>query len=102
MEMKWDGTSPIYLYKGDSIYIDVIVKNEHAGKLLNYVVSHAIVEYTDSANEQLCFVSTQVGTEGRRPYEYYAIIFDGLDMEPYYRNYFYKTTFQWVDEYRDK
>ena len=31
MEMKWDGVSPIYLYKGDSIMIDVIVKNEHAG-----------------------------------------------------------------------
>ena len=102
MEMKWDGVSPIYLYKGDSIMIDVIVKNEHAGKLLNYLVNHTIVEYTDSSNEQLCAVTTQVSILERNEFEHYAIIFDGLDLEPYYRNYFYKHFFQWVDEYRDK
>ena len=102
MEMQWDGVSPIYLYKGDSISIEVTARNEYAGKLLNYVVSHVIVEYTNSANEQLCFVSSQQCTGSPINYEYYAIIFDGLDMEPYYRNYFYKTTFQWVDEYRGK
>ena len=103
MEMQWDGVSPIYLYKGDSIYIDVIVKNKYAGKLLNYVVSHAIVEYTNSDNEQLCAVCTQVSGMDRSAYEYYAIIFDGLDMESYYRNYFYQcTSFQWINEYREK
>ena len=102
MEMQWDGVSPIYLYKGDSISISVVVKNEHAGKLLNYVVSHSIVEYTNSDNEQLCAVCTVDSIMGRNDCEYYAIIFDGLDLEPYYRNYFYKNFFQWVDEYRDK
>ena len=60
MEMQWDGVSPIYLYKGDSISISAIVKNEHAGKLLNHLVNHTLVEYTDSNNEQLCAVTTQV------------------------------------------
>ena len=102
MEMQWDGVSPIYLYKGDSISIDAVVKNEHAGKLLNYLVNHTIVEYTDSNNEQLCAVCSQVSILERNECENYAIIFDGLDLEPYYRNYFYKHFFQWVDEYRDK
>ena len=102
MEMQWDGASPIYLYKGDSISISAIVKNEHAGKLLNYLVNHTLVEYTDSNNEQLCAVNTQVSILDRNECEDYAIIFDGLDLEPYYRNYFYKTTFQWVDAYREK
>ena len=102
MEMQWDGVSPIYLYEGDSISISVVVKNEHAGKLLNYLVNHTIVEYTDSSNEQLCAVTTQVSILERNECENYAIIFDGLDLEPYYRNYFYKNFFQWVDEYRDK
>ena len=103
MEMQWDGKTPIYLYKGDSIRFDVFVKNEHAGKLLNYVVSHVIVEYTDSNNEQLCAVCSQVSSLNRpSDHENYAIIFDGVDMEPYYRNYYYKGIFQWVDEYRDK
>lgn len=102
MEMTWDGVSPIYLYKGDSISISAIVKNEHAGKLLNYLVNHTIVEYTDSNNEQLCAVCTQVCSMDRNDCEDYAIIFDGLDLEPYYRNYFYKNFFQWVDEYRGK
>ena len=102
MEMQWDGVSPIYLYEGDSISISVVVKNEHAGKLLNYLVNHTIVEYTDSSNEQLCAVTTQVSILERNEFEHYAIIFDGLDLEPYYRNYFYKNFFQWVDEYRGK
>ena len=102
MEMQWDGVSPIYLYEGDSISISVVVKNEHAGKLLNYLVNHTIVEYTDSSNEQLCAVTTQVSILDRNEFEHYAIIFDGLDLEPYYRNYFYKTFFQWVDDYRGK
>ena len=102
MEMQWDGVSPIYLYKGDSISIDAVVKNEHAGKLLNYLVNHTIVEYTDSNNEQLCAVCSQVSILERNECENYAIIFDGLDLEPYYRNYFYKNFFQWVDEKRGK
>ena len=102
MEMQWDGVSPIYLYKGDSISIEVTARNEYAGKLLNYVVSHVIVEYTNSANEQLCFVSSQQCTGSPINYEYYAIIFDGVDMEPYYRNYYYQYAAPWVDEYRGK
>ena len=102
MEMQWDGVSPIYLYKGDSISISAIVKNEHAGKLLNHLVNHTLVEYTDSNNEQLCAVTTQVSILDRNECEDYAIIFDGLDLEPYYRNYFYKHFIQWVDEYRGK
>ena len=102
MEMKWDGASPLYLFKGDGIRINAVVKNEHAAKFMGRVWSHAIVEYTNSANEQLCSVATQAVRAVRSPYEYYAIIFDGLDLEPYYRNYFYKNFFQWVDEYRDK
>jgi len=102
MEMKWDGVSPIYLYKGDSISIDAVVKNKHAAKFVGSVWSHAIVEYTNSANEQLCSVATQAVRAVRPPYEYYAIIFDGLDMEPYYRNYYYPCAYQWVDEYRGK
>ena len=102
MEMQWDGVSPIYLYKGDSISIDVTARNEYAGKLLNYVVSHVVVEYTNSANEQLCFVSSQQCTGSPINYEYYAIIFDGVDMEPYYRNYYYQYAAPWVDEYRGK
>ena len=102
MEMKWDGVSPIYLYKGDSISIDAVVKNEHAAKFMGSVWSHAIVEYTNSANEQLCSVATQAVRAVRPPYEYYAILFEGLDMEPYYRNYYYPCAYQWVDEYREK
>ena len=103
MEMQWDGKTPIYLFKGDSIRMNVFVKNEHAGKFLNYVVSHAIVEYTNSDNEQLCAVYSQVSSLNRpSDHENYAIIFDGVDMEPYYRNYYYKRTFHYVDEYRDK
>ena len=101
MEMQWDGTSPIYLFEGDSIFIDIYVKNEHAEKLLSHVASNTVVEYSNSIGEKFCCVSTQTCHETRNIYEYYAIIFDGLDMEPYYRNYVH----YWhsdLDEYRNK
>ena len=102
LEMKWDGTSPLYLFKGDSITIKAIVKNEHAEKLMSFVACNAVIEYSNSVGEKFCYVSTQICHE-RNPYEYYAIIFDGLDMEPYYRNFIYRcTSHEWLNEYRGK
>ena len=103
IEIKWDGKSPIYLYKGDSIDITLIVKNSLTEKLHNSVHMQVATEYTkDETGETVCDVSTHNGVTERRPYEYYAIIFDGVDMESYYREYYYKNSFRWVEDYRGK
>ncbi len=98
MEMKWDGKTPIHLFKGDSIDIYPIVRNKLTEKLLNSVHLQTIVEYTEvESGETYCVVTTHVGSLGRNHHEQYAIIFDGVDMEPYYREYFYKErSTQWV------
>ena len=96
VQMQWDGKTPIHVYKGDSIEIDVIIKNPHTAKLLNYVMCHTVIEFLNSNNEKVCAVNTQVGSEGRNLYEHYAIIFDGLNLEPYYRNPVYQLTFPWI------
>ena len=102
VEMQWDGKTPIPVYKGDSVYITAIIKNPHTAKLLNYVMCHTIVEYVNSDNEKVCAVDTQVGSEFRNLYEYYAIIFDGVDMEPYYENYIYRYWYQDLNAFRGK
>ena len=101
--MKWDGKTPIHLFKGDTLGVNLVVKNEQTEKLLNSVHLQTIVEYTKvESGEKVCSVTTHLGAFGRDLYEQYAIIFDGVDMEPYYREYFYKeTSFQWVDSYRN-
>ena len=96
VQMQWDGKTPIHVYKGDSIEIDVIIKNPHTEKLLNYVMCHIVTEFLNGNNEKVCAVSSQVGSEGRNLYEHYAIIFDGLNLEPYYRNPVYRLTFPWI------
>ena len=101
VEMKWDGKTPIYLSKGDEVQIDAMIKNELTAKLLNSVHLQAAVEYTkDATKEKVCQVTTIVGTAERHPYEYNAIIFDGVDLESYYRNCYYKESFTWLNAFR--
>ena len=103
VEMKWDGKTPIYLQKGDEIWINVTIKNELTAELLNSVHLQAAVEYTrEATGETVCWVTTALGTAERHPYEYYAIIFDGVSMESYYRNCFYKKNFTWMNDYTVK
>ena len=102
VEMQWDGKTPIPVYKGDSVSISAVIKNPHTAKLLNYVMCHTIVEYVNSDNEKVCRVDTQVGRGSENLYEYYAIIFDGVDMEPYYENYIYRYWYQDVNAFRGK
>ena len=90
MQMRWDGKTPIYLYEGDSVYIDVVLKNELTEKLLNYVMFHTVVEYQDGSGKTVCAVFTDIGSLISNFHEYYAIIFEGLDMEPYYRKSYYQ------------
>lgn len=87
METIWDGESPIYLCQGDSFIVDVVINNKLTSGILSRVFCHTILEYQNGKNEKACAVSSQVKGTGWNFYEYYAIIFDGIDMEPYYRDY---------------
>lgn len=89
LEMVWDGKSPIYLYQGDSIYIETVIQDDRTNEFISRVTWHAVVEYLDGQNEEKCAVTLHTKNMGWNLYELYAIIFDGVDMESYYRDYLY-------------
>lgn len=88
MEYTWDGESPIDLYAGDSFSIELVFYEPRTDVLWG------------SYNFQIC---VDVNIDGElhyipgyfyqidlrmNYYELYAIVFDGVDMEPYYRHYY--------------
>ena len=102
-ELKWDTEIPIRIQKGESVKIVVTLKNELTEKLLNQVHLQSIVEFEEDAiGEKVCYVKTYLGGSDRNYHEHYAIIFEGLDLEPYYKETFYKYSFWWVNKYLDK
>ena len=102
-ESKWDDEIPIRIKKGEHVRIVVMVKNEQTEKLLNQVHLQTIVEFTkDATGEKVCYVDTYLGGSDRNYHEHYAIIFEGLDLEPYYKETLYKYKFWWINKYLDK
>ena len=93
----WSMEDPIYLNKGEEIWITVRFR-EDAARELNYVTAiNSIMEITHPAGTGYIFFETLL-ERANNDYEMYAIVFDGLDMESYYRDYYYAQP-SWRDEY---
>ena len=84
--------------KGEKAYLELTVKNKNADRFLGSTQYHFVIETYDandyeSYEEALpgvdrCKVYTFVCETNTNHYENYAIIFDVVDMEPYYDCYF--------------
>ena len=90
-------SDPEIFYGGESVYVDVIVKNEHAEELLNSIQYQLVVEtyesyynyeWYDDPVDTACKVFTFISSTNTTHYENYAVIFDGVNMKPYYDYYF--------------
>lgn len=87
MEMGWDGASPIALYAGDQVSLSAVVRHEKVGEFqfllgLNYELVYSI------GGEKFSQYSTMFIESDVNLHEVYAIVFDGLDMEPYYKEFY--------------
>ena len=86
--------------EGETAYLYVTLRNEHAEELLSSIQYQLVVEtygsdYLGYNGEPLereavnaCKIYTFTSGTNTTHYENYAIIFDGVDMEPYYDYYF--------------
>ncbi len=94
---------------GESAYVDVVVKNAYAEKLLSNIHFQIVVWWVHDAIQETpigsfltghnhCDVYTVVSTTKTNHYENYAIIFDGVDMEPYY-DYYHENYQMWRKDY---
>ena len=102
VNFSWDGKSPIDLYEGDKIDISGVLHNPHLDGI-TYDIGLYIVVNAEVDDEAKYFYSTHRIATRINPYELHAIIFDGIDMEPYYRGYYYQqTTELWRKPYLEQ
>lgn len=94
---EWDLSEPLELYAGDRIIIDIAYRQEGLEGLSYYtnVWGFLVYECDDGTFCKLsqCNISLNINY-----YELYAIIFDGLNLESYYRDYYYPTYEPWRQE----
>ena len=98
---EWDGKSPFDLYEGDTISISGVLHNPHLDDLTYQFLLQAVMSIeVDGRMYGEGFAQRVVADTNY--YELYAIIFDGVDMEPYYRGYYYEKNELWRKAYLDK
>lgn len=101
MQYLWDGKSPIDLYAGDELTIEVVFREPRTDVLWGSYNFQICVD-VDIDGELFYIVGYYYQIDLlMNYYELYAIVFDGVDMEPYYRNYYYATNYHesWRNDY---
>ncbi len=96
----WDGKSPIDVRAGDSVTVEIIFHNPDMDHFSYFQKVHPELVY--SVGEQSYSETTEISCSSiftMNLHELYAIIFDGVDMESYYRNYYYPIFEDWRTEY---
>lgn len=102
MEYNWSGEDPLYFYPGDDVFMDVIVRIPDSDQLDQTLKVWGVLEYECEYGTYHKLSEAHV----RRSinfYELYAMVFDGLDLEDYYRYYYYPENYdeQWRNDYQE-
>lgn len=96
----WDGNSPIDVFAGDSVSVELIFHNQDMENFSYFQKLHP--ELICSKGSQLYSEVVEISCSSifvMNYHELYAIIFDGVDMESYYRDYHYPLFEDWRAEY---
>ncbi len=97
--LLWNRSEPFLLLPGDRVRIHIAYRDE-AATTLNYTTKVWGSLIYDWEGGTACKLSecTVRSAKGLNLYEMYALIFDGLDMESYYRDYYYPKYESWREE----
>lgn len=100
IKFVWDGNSPLMLNPGDSIQLRPIFHSQELDCMQSFCRFWFMFDfYIEDVYYQNMAIFSQV--VGMNWYELYAIVFDGLDMEPYYRDYYYTHNELWRNDYKN-
>lgn len=91
---KWDMSEPIVLFEGDHARIDVVFQDD-AMQPLDYATKLWGFLLFDTEKGSYCWLSECCINLGINYYALYAIIFQGMDLEDYYRDYYYPQNEPW-------
>lgn len=97
---SWDGNSEISLFAGDELRIDLIYKREESSGLYYNLQMYTELDCMIDGKLKAIVSEINLNPTGYNPYMLYAIIFDGLDMESYYRDYYYPLVEPWREQYK--
>lgn len=99
MDYYWDGKTKIYIEAGDRLVMTLYFKNETLHQiLLGGWQVNVKIDCTENG-EYRYMVAQWRNSTTLNAYEEYAMIFWGLDMEPYYRDYYYQSNELWRKDY---
>lgn len=98
MDIYWNTDDPIELAAGDRVQIYVYYRDERQ-KMLDYSAKAWVaMDYACQKGFYSAFSECTLQRE-MNLYELYAIVFDGVDMESYYRDYYFPKNESWRQDY---
>lgn len=101
VESSWDGKSEVLLYPGDMVDMHIVVQSPHLHGIHYHI--DLLYELFMTVEEEPYCLSHQVSISSfyANYHEIYAMVFEGLDMESYYRDYYYAKSEMWRSEHED-
>lgn len=100
-DIYWDGASPIDAAAGDKITLVLYYKNPNMAGLWYETEMYGELDYTTAGSGEQCILATRhLIPIVMNKHELHAILFDGLDMEPYYRDYYYPIYEPLLEDYK--
>ena len=92
--VEWDMSEPYEIYPGDDVTVYAAYRDENLNTLGYQTMTDAYLMYTTDG-ESFCKFSHSSIAIGGSNYRWYAILFDGIDLESYYWDYYYQFYEPW-------
>lgn len=86
--VDWDRKTPIEIYESDLVTVDITYREEGMERMGYNAKVWGYLLY-DYEGKTYCKLSESHLTRQYNYYEIYAMVFDGLDLEGYYREFYY-------------
>lgn len=97
--IPWDGESPIVVQKGKYVGLIITFRDERLKQINYHSKLYPVLEFTHGDDTYACSdgiaLIRSYRTDGTDTWLLYAMGMDGLDMESYFNNYYYKKGDTW-------
>lgn len=91
---EWDMSEPYEIYPGDEVIVYAAYRDESLNTFGYQTMTDAYLLYTTDGESFCKFSHSDIGIGGSN-YLWYAILFDGVDLEGYYWDYYYQFFEPW-------
>lgn len=85
---QWDPQEPVDIFKGETVTVTVEFRDARLQQLHAQVAYYGVLEY-ETEEGKFCAHMQKFLIKTPNFHELYAIVFNGVDVEPYYRFYYY-------------